>query len=93
MVRFRGKCIRFPNTFMDISAVFVVIIMKNILHKCIQNKKATINSKNSDDKSFQCYAIIAALNYKNIGKHPERITKIKPFINQHKWKNIIFLQK
>ena len=68
---------------MDISAVFVVIIMKNILHKFIQNKKTSINSKNSDDKSFQCYAIIAALNYRNIGKHSERITKIKPFIKQY----------
>ena len=93
MVRFKEKFIKFPNTFMGVSAVFFVIIMKSILHKCIKNKRATVNSKNSDEKFFKFYAIIGALNYENIGKDPERITKIKSFINQHKWKNIIFLQK
>ena len=42
------------------------------------NKK----SKICDDKCLQ-YAIIGALKHRNIGKYPERITKIKPFIKQY----------
>ena len=33
--------------------------------KWLKNKKATINAKNNDDKSFQ-HAITVALNYKQI---------------------------
>ena len=55
----------------------------------IKNKKTTIHPKNSNDKCFQ-YAIITALNHENIGKHRERITKIKPSNNQYEWKEIIF---
>ena len=28
------------------------------------------------------------LNYEEIGKHAERITKIKPFINKYNWEGI-----
>ena len=38
--------------------------------------KITINPKNSDDKC----AITVALNYQNIKSNPERISKIKSFI-------------
>ena len=31
-----------------------------------------------------------ALNYQNIKKSAERITKIKPFIDQYDWKGIDF---
>ena len=48
----------------------------------LKNKKATINPKNNDNKCFQ-YALTVALNYEQIGKDPQRITKIKPFIDQH----------
>ena len=41
----------------------------------IKNKKVTINPKNNDDKCFQ-YALTVALNYQNIEKDPQRITKI-----------------
>ena len=51
--------------------------------------KATINLKNVDDKCFQ-YATTAALYYKQIKSHPERISKIKPFIEQYNWKDINF---
>ena len=56
----------------------------------LNNKKATINAKNNDDKCFQ-YAITAALNYEQIKSHVERISNIKPFINQYNWKEIDFL--
>ena len=57
--------------------------------KWLKDKKSTINPKNNDDKCFQ-YAVTLALNLGNIDNHPERISKIKPFINQYNWKDIDF---
>ena len=57
--------------------------------KWLKNKKATINPKNKDDKCFQ-YALTVALNYEKIKKDPQRISKIKPFIDQYDWKEIDF---
>ena len=52
--------------------------------------EATINPiKKSDSKCFQ-YAVTGALNYKKIKKNPQRITKIKPFINKFNWEEINF---
>ena len=48
--------------------------------KWSKDKKSTINPKNNDDKCFQ-YAVTLALNLDNIDNHPERISKIKLFIN------------
>ena len=54
----------------------------------IKSKKATMNPINkNDNKCFQ-YAITVGLNYEEIGKHAERITKIKPFINKYNWNRI-----
>ena len=55
----------------------------------LKNKKSTINPKNNDDKCFQ-YAVTLALNLNSIDNHPERISKIKPFINKYNWKDIDF---
>ena len=55
----------------------------------MKNKKATINIKNNDDKYFQ-YAITVVLNHEQTKKDPQRITKIKPFIDQYNWKEIDF---
>ena len=55
----------------------------------IRNKGVTINPKNKDNTCFQ-YAITAALNYQNINHNPERISNIKPFINNYSWKDIEF---
>ena len=52
-------------------------------------KKSTINLKNNDDKCFQ-YAVTLALSLDNTNKHPQRISKIKPFIDQYNWKDIDF---
>ena len=57
--------------------------------KWLKNKKATINPKNNNDKCFQ-YALTVALNYEQIKKGPQRITKIKSFIDQYNWKEIDF---
>ena len=55
----------------------------------ILNKRATINPKNKDNKCFQ-YAIAVALNHQKIGNNPERISNIKPFIDNYNRKGIDF---
>ena len=55
----------------------------------IKNKKSTINPKNNDYKYFQ-YAVTVALNRDVINKHLQRVSKIKPFINQYNWSDIDF---
>ena len=57
--------------------------------KWLKNKNATINPKNNDDKCFE-YALTVTLNYEQIRKDPQRISKIKPFIGQYHWKEIEF---
>ena len=57
--------------------------------KWLKNKKSTINPKNNDYKCFE-HAVTFALNLDNIDNHPERISKIKPFIDQYNWKDIDF---
>ena len=57
--------------------------------KWLKNKNATINPKNNVNNCFQ-YALTTALNYQNIKSHPERISNLKPFIDQYNWKEIDF---
>ena len=57
--------------------------------KWLKNKKSTINPKNNYYRCFQ-YAGTLALNLDKINNHPERISKIKPFIEQYNWKDIDF---
>ena len=55
----------------------------------IKNKKSTINPKNNDYKCFQ-YAVTVSLNHDKINRDPQRISKIKPFIDQYNWNDIDF---
>ena len=55
----------------------------------LKNKKPKINPKDNDNNCFQ-YALTVALNYKYIKKDPQRISKIKPFINQYNSKEVDF---
>ena len=55
--------------------------------KWLKDKKCTINQKNTDNRCFQ-YAATLALNFNNIDKHLQRISKIEPFINNYNWNNI-----
>ena len=57
--------------------------------KRLKDKKCTINQKNNDNKCFQ-YAATLALNINSIDKHPLRISKIKPFIDNYNWNDINF---
>ena len=55
----------------------------------LKTKKATINPENNDDNFFQ-YISTVALNYQNTENNPQRISKIKPFIDQYNQKEIDF---
>ena len=57
--------------------------------KWIKDKKSTINPKNNDYKCFQ-YAVTVALNHNKINNHPQKVSKIKPFIDQYNWNEIGF---
>ena len=53
----------------------------------LENKNATINPKNNENNCFQ-YALTVALNYQNIKSYPERVSNLKPFVDQYNWKEI-----
>ena len=57
----------------------------------LQGKKAIIinNNNNNTDKDFQ-NALDDALNYQTIEKNPQRISKLKPYINKYNWEGIDF---
>ena len=56
----------------------------------IKNKKTIIKPINKkDNKCFQ-YAVTVGLNHEEIKKGPQRLTKIKLFINKYNWKGINF---
>ena len=56
----------------------------------IKKKKATINPINKKDNICFQYDATVTLNYEDIEKHAERITKINPSINKYKWEGISF---
>ena len=47
-----------------------------------KQQKKRIRSKNNNDKYFQ-YTLTVALYYQNTKNNPERLTKIKPFIENY----------
>ena len=85
---------------------FVLVFVDLLYHKChkinfdrggsyidspdwIKTKKAPINPINKKDNN----AITVGLNYGEIGKHAERIKKIKPFINKYNRRNKLSIRK
>ena len=52
-----------------------------------RSKKESITN---EDNCFQ-NALNDSLYYQRIKKNPERISKLKPYINQYNWKEIKFL--
>ena len=52
----------------------------------LRGKKETIISGDNDFRN----ALNDALNYQNIETHPERISKLKPYINRYNWEEIDF---
>ena len=57
--------------------------------KRLKAKGATINPKNKNNKCFK-YGITVALNHEKIKKTPQRIARIKPFIDTYNWKDTKF---
>ena len=55
----------------------------------LKNKKATIYPEINDNNCFQ-YALTVALNHKKVKNNPERISNLKPFLDQYNWKGIHF---
>ena len=53
----------------------------------MHNKKYTINPHNNDNRCFQ-YSVVLSLYQRHIKHHPERISTIKPFIDNFSWKTI-----
>ena len=49
----------------------------------IKSKGVTINPRNTKNHRCFQYALTAALSYQNIDHHPERISKLRPFINNY----------
>jgi len=56
----------------------------------VKNKKCCINPKNKDDDKCFKWAVIAALHHKDIGDHPERISKLRSYIDRYDWSGIEF---
>ena len=56
----------------------------------LKNKEAAVNPKNTDNDNYFQYSITIALDHKNIGKDPQRISKIKSFITKYNGKGINF---
>ena len=52
-------------------------------------KNATINTINKKGDNYFQYAVFSPLNYQNIKHNPEKITQIKPFIDQYDWKEFL----
>ena len=56
-------------------------------------KKTTINPKNdNDDRCFQ-YAATIAWNFGEIKNNPQRVSNIKPFIDDYNWEGTNYLSK
>ena len=58
-------------------------------HLWMSKKKATINPKNDAKDDANCFqhALIISSHHQELNNHPERISKLKPFINNYNWKN------
>ena len=59
----------------------------------IKSKKTTINLINKKHNECFQYNVAVALNFQKIKKDPQRITKIKLFINKYNWEGINFLSE
>ena len=61
--------------------------MDHILNLQLSKKKAATNPKNGNDNCVK-YAATTTLNFVEIKKDPQRVSHIKPFINNYKWERI-----
>ena len=57
----------------------------------IANKKVVINPKNKNDEECLIWAVTAALHYKEIKSHPERVSNIIGYANNYNLSGLEFL--
>ena len=55
----------------------------------IVRKKAIVNPQNDDEECFK-WAVIAAENFKEIGKKPQRLSNLRKFADDYDWSGLIF---
>ena len=55
----------------------------------LMKKKAIINPKNSDMECFK-WAVIAAMNWEEIGNNPERVSKLRRYEGEFDWSGLEF---
>ena len=55
----------------------------------LTKKKAIINPKNSDMECFK-WAVIAAMNWEEVGNNPERVSKLRRYEGEFDWSDIEF---
>ena len=53
----------------------------------LRGKKEAIINNSNNNNNFQ-NTLDDALNYQTIKTHPERISKLKPYINKYNWEEI-----
>ena len=80
----RGSAFAFPYT--QLLCYKIHLYHTSTSPDWIKNKRAKINPS-IKNKCFQ-YAVTVSLNYEEIQKGPQRITKIKSFINKYNLKGI-----
>ena len=56
----------------------------------IKMKKAVINPKNEEDEECFKWAVIASLHHEEIGRDPQRISKLEPYANRYNWNGLKF---
>ena len=55
----------------------------------IARKKAVVNPQNDDEECFK-WAVIAAENFKEIGKNPQRVSNLRKFTDNYDWSGLKF---
>ena len=60
---------------------------KTIGNNADNNNNNNNNNSNNNNNDFQ-NALDDALNYQTIEKDPQRISKLKPYINKYNWEGI-----
>ena len=58
-----------------------------------KKKKQQYTPSIKKDKKCVYYVVTVALHHEKINEHPERMPKIKPFIDRYNWKGINIHQK
>ena len=81
-----------------ISQVVVLLLLKNSLvsadsyiplPKWISDKKAIVNVKNNDNECFK-WAVTCSLNWKEIGRDAQRVSKVNKYVDKYDWSGLEF---